>query len=72
MARHYSSKYEELEKAHLMPKPLNVDAGLPDYLDCDKCQNLKGIVPQFIFYQSNLIFWILMGCGITRLGRTGL
>ena len=25
---------------------------------------LKRIVHQFVFYCSNLIFWIVMGCGI--------
>ena len=34
--------------------------------------NLKGIVHNFFFYRSNLIFWIVMGCGIADLGRRGL
>ena len=33
---------------------------------------LKGIVHNFFFYRSNLIFWIVMGCGIADLGRRGL
>ena len=32
----------------------------------------KGIVHQFFFYCSNLIFWIVMGCGIADFGRRGL
>ena len=30
---------------------------------------LKGILHQKIFYRLNLIFWIVMGCGIARFGR---
>ena len=33
---------------------------------------LKGILHQKIFYCLNLIFWIVMGCGIARFGRRGL
>ena len=33
---------------------------------------LKGILHQKIFYCLNLIFWIIMGCGIARFGRKGL
>ena len=29
-----------------------------------KTVKVKGIVPQFVFYQSNLIFWIVRGCSI--------
>ena len=32
----------------------------------------KGILHQKIFYRLNLIFWIVMGCGIARFGRRGL
>jgi hypothetical protein len=32
----------------------------------------KGIVHQFFYYCSNLIFWIVMGCGIADFGRRGL
>ena len=32
----------------------------------------KGILHQKIFYCLNLIFWIVMGCGIARFGRRGL
>ena len=35
-----------------------------------KC--LKGIVHQFFFRCSNLIFWIVMGCGIADFVRRGL
>ena len=35
-------------------------------------RRLKGILHQKIFYRLNLIFWILMGCGIARFGRKGL
>ena len=34
--------------------------------------HLKGILHQKIFYCLNLIFWIIMGCGIARFGRKGL
>ena len=33
---------------------------------------LKGIVHNFVLYRSNLIFWIVMGCGIADFGRRGL
>ena len=33
---------------------------------------LEGIVHQFVFYRSNLIFWIVMGCGIADFDRRGL
>ena len=32
----------------------------------------KGILHQKFFYCLNLIFWIIMGCGIARFGRKGL
>ena len=32
----------------------------------------KGILHQKNFYCLNLIFWIVMGCGIARFGRRGL
>ena len=35
-------------------------------------QIVKGIVHQFFFYRSNLIFWIVMGCGIGDFARRGL
>ena len=35
-------------------------------------KSLKGIVHQFFFYHSNLIFWIVMGCDIADFGRRGL
>ena len=33
---------------------------------------IKGIVHNFFVYCSNLIFWIVMGCGIADFGRRGL
>ena len=33
---------------------------------------LKGIVHNFFLYRSNLIFWIVMGCGIADFGRPKL
>ena len=33
---------------------------------------VKGILHQKIFYRLNLIFWIVLGCGIARFGRRGL
>ena len=35
-------------------------------------RKFKGILHQKIFYRLNLIFWIVMGCGIARFGRRGL
>ena len=32
----------------------------------------KGILHQKIFYRPNLIFWIVMRCGIAHFGRRGL
>ena len=34
--------------------------------------SFKGIVHNFFVYRSNLIFWIVMGCGIADFGRRGL
>ena len=34
--------------------------------------DIKGILHQKNFYRLNLIFWIIMGCGIARFGRKGL
>ena len=31
----------------------------------------KGILPQTIFYRSNLIFRVIMGCGKARFGQKG-
>ena len=33
---------------------------------------VKGILHQKNFFHLNLIFWIIMGCGIARFGRRGL
>ena len=38
----------------------------------DNSVSLKGIVHQFFFRCSNLIFWIVMGCGIADFVRRGL
>ena len=35
-------------------------------------QVVKGILHQKNFYRLNLIFWIVMGCGIASFGRRGL
>ena len=35
-------------------------------------KRFKGILHQKNFYRLNLIFWIVMGCGIADLGRRGL
>ena len=35
-------------------------------------RHLKGILHQKIFYRLNLIFWIVMGCGIADFDRRGL
>ena len=46
------------------------------HFGCAKKHNLglsfKGIVHNFFLYRSNLIFWIVMGCGIADFGRRGL
>ena len=35
-------------------------------------QGIKGILHQKIFYRLNLIFWIVMECGIAHFGQRGL
>ena len=46
---------------------------LPNFLSIlDEETCLKGILLQKIFYRLNLIFWIVMGCGIARFSRRGL
>ena len=37
-----------------------------------KKRHFKGILHQKISFRLNLIFWIVMGCGIARFGRRGL
>ena len=34
--------------------------------------SFKGIVHNFFVYRSNLVFWIVMGCGIADFVRRGL
>ena len=50
--------------------------GIPERSCLDALASLKtmfkGILHQKIFYRLNLIFWIVMGCGIARFGRRGL
>ena len=41
-------------------------------LEVTKMTPIKGILHQKNFYRLNLIFWIVMGCGIIRFGRRGL
>ena len=55
---------------YLLPKHY-----LPDiftYIPNVRTSPLKGILHQKNFYRPNLIFWIVMGCGIARFGRRGL
>ena len=33
--------------------------------------NVKGKVPQFVFFRSNLIYWIVMGCVFAFFGQRG-
>ena len=59
-------------------------AGVPDKSCCNliyllnNCAHgrlhnvLKGILHQKKFYRLNLIFWIVMGCGIAHFGRRRL
>ena len=64
-----------------------IAASYPDHEDRDEDQDrddlehqdvhedhddLKGILHQKNFYRLNLIFWIVMGCGIACFGRRGL
>ena len=35
-------------------------------------QDGRGVVPHTKSYHANLIFWIVMGCGIARFVRKGL
>ena len=37
-----------------------------------KLIRVKGIVHNFFVHRSNLIFWIVMGCGIADFGQRGL
>ena len=37
-----------------------------------RCCLFKGILHQKNFYHLNLIFWLIMGCGIAHFGRRGL
>ena len=44
----------------------------PDHEDVDVDEvevQVKGVVPQFVVYCSNLIFWKGMGCGIAHFGQ---
>ena len=50
-----------------VPEDINQDLSLKKSIE-----KLKGILHQKIFYRLNLIFWIVMGCGIARFGRRGL
>ena len=46
--------------------------GVEDGDEEEEVVPIKGILHQKIFYCLNLIFWIVMGCGIARFGRKGL
>ena len=39
--------------------------------ECEE-ESVKGILPRKNFYCPNLIFWIVMGCGIAGFGLRGL
>ena len=55
-------------------RQLLLDAGLDGdmLLTFDKQDYIKGILHQKKFYRLNLIFWIVMGCGIAHFGRRRL
>ena len=42
------------------------------YSSVKASKSLKGTVHNFFLFRSNLIFWIVMGCGIADFGRRGL
>ena len=52
--------------------PQGVKAKEGVWRDYHTGEQLKGILYQKIFYRLNLIFWIVMGCGIARFGQRGL
>ena len=58
----------------LMPMPCFVidHDGNGDNQDNLFPSSFKGIVHNFFVYRSNLIFWIVMGCGIADFARRGL
>ena len=62
------------ERGFLLYFEVSKCAGLMADEICRSTQvpDLKGILHQKIFYCLNLIFWIVMGCGIARFGRRGL
>ena len=53
------------EQAHMYTIRLCTSTASPEH-------TLKGIVHNFFLYCSNLIFWIVMECGIADFGRRGL
>ena len=52
--------------------PLALVLNLAHLILLNKMATIKGILHQKIFYRLNLIFWIVMGCGIADFDRRGL
>ena len=64
-----SVKMKEMMKMKIKKMAPIDKASLPHF---NHCKQIKGIAHQFVFCRSNLIFWIVMGCGIADFGRGGL
>ena len=54
------------------PAYLHNSSDVYDKNTLDRQACVKGILHQKNFYRLNLIFWLVMGCGIARFGRRGL
>ena len=57
--------YLNITHLHIKLKPVNIGKG-------GVGNRFKGILHQKMFSCLNLIFWIVMGCGIARFGGRGL
>ena len=68
----------QINSAHVMKDMIGLDAieltsKRGESADVNKpILGVYGILHQKFFYRLNLIFWIVMGCGIALFGRRGL
>ena len=62
----HASEYNRLKNYFLYSTNLSMNKFVQHI---DRSCVFKGIVHQFFFYCSNLIFWVVMGCGIADFGR---
>ena len=65
-----ATKFSSSSAPHPPPINLQLIRNLSTVITTHYSQ-LKGILHQKNFYRLNLIFWIVMGCGIARFGRRG-